>query len=211
MSQLEINRAVRHARRRRTLGADARCDECGSTDVVSLVKATTSPIPATKPTTSTTTPTPTPRTRTKRTRTTAEMAGEPAPCPTGTKVTGRVAQTSAPPRVLCYEHLLLQQGKATVEAHHPLGKANDPSTVGALGNLHRALSDSQQDWPEEVRRNPQRNPLWWIAGILYSLHDYLHWLVDRCRQIGDLLVKAGHWAEQQGGPQWWVAAGIAIP
>ena len=54
-------------------------------------------------------------------------------------------------------------------------------------------------------------PLWWIAGIFYSLHDYLQWLMQRCRTIGNLLVKAGHWAEQQGGPQWWLAAGIQIP
>jgi hypothetical protein len=113
--------------------------------------------------------------------------------------------------VLCYEHLLIQQGKATIEAHHPVGKANDPNTVGVAGNLHRALTDSQEDWPKEVRRNPHRNPLWWVAAIFYSLHDYLRWLMQRCHAIGDILVKAGHWAEQQGGPQWWVAAGIQIP
>jgi hypothetical protein len=107
--------------------------------------------------------------------------------------------------------LLVQQGKPTIEAHHPLGAANDSSTVGTLGNLHRGVSDSQQDWPAEVRNNPHRNPLWRVAGIFYSLHDYLQWLVRASRKIGDMLVQIGHWAEQQGGPQWWEDAGIQFP
>jgi hypothetical protein len=112
---------------------------------------------------------------------------------------------------VCYECLSIRQGKATTEAHHPLGQANDPATVETLGNLHRALSDSQVDWPEEVRCNVHRNPLWWVAGLFYSLHDYLKYVVRMSRTIAELLVKAGHWAEQLGGPRWWVAAEIVIP
>src|SRR5258706_2831829 len=140
MSQTDINRAVRQTHRSRSLGTAAKCDECGSTDVVSLVKTTAGRRPTT-------------RTRTKRTSTKAKTDGGSAPSPTNTKASGPASQTNAPPRVLCYEDLLLQQGKATIEAHHLLGNANDPSTVGVAGNLHRALTDSQEDWPEESRRN----------------------------------------------------------
>jgi hypothetical protein len=113
--------------------------------------------------------------------------------------------------LLCYERAQARDRKPTVEQHHPLGAANDPTTVGMPGNPHRNLSDQQLDWPDEVRHNEHRNPLWWIAGIFYALRDYLQWLERSCRQIGDILVKAGHWAGQQGGVGWWKDAGIQFP
>jgi hypothetical protein len=152
--------------------------------------------------------------RTVRTSRRARVLGPDAHCSRCgyTDQSALVQRTRQKQRViLCYECAQATDRKATAERHHPLGQANDPSTVGAIGNLHRDLSDRQLDWPEEVRKNEHRNPLWWIAGIFYSLYDYLQWLVEFPRRIGDMLVAAGHWAEQQGGPQWWVKAGITYP
>jgi hypothetical protein len=40
MTQTDLNRAVRHARRKRVLGPDARCSRCGCTDLTALTERT---------------------------------------------------------------------------------------------------------------------------------------------------------------------------
>jgi hypothetical protein len=202
MSQSDLNRAVRHARHARQLGSDPHCATCGSREPVSLVKPTAKGIA---------TPQSMPSAKSSRAPSAKSASTSPSTPHAKSTPSAKSAPSRTPHATLCYECLLIQHGKSSVETHHLLGQANDPSTVDTLGNLHRALTDSQQDWPEEVRHNTHRNPLWWLAGIFYSLHDYLAWLLRTCRKIGDLLVQIGHWAEQQGGTQWWAVAGVAIP
>ncbi len=67
------------------------------------------------------------------------------------------ALTKSNGQVLCYECHSVKHGRATVEAHHILGRANDPATVLVPGNLHRSLSDAHLDWRAELRSNPDRN------------------------------------------------------
>ncbi len=113
--------------------------------------------------------------------------------------------------ILCYECLCIEKGKATVERHHILGRANDPQTVGIPANLHRALSDGQQDWPETVRRNVNRDPLLWIAGLACSLRDLLAWLLDHCDDIIRFLVELAGTLRGRHGATWWEDLGIAAP
>jgi hypothetical protein len=46
-----------------------------------------------------------------------------------------------------------------MEEQHLLGKANDETTTGVLGNLHVRLTDAQTDWPREVRYNTESDPV----------------------------------------------------
>jgi hypothetical protein len=111
-------------------------------------------------------------------------------------------------KIWCYECASALQGKTTVEQHHVLGQANDSVMVGVPGNIHRALSDAQVDWPREVRYNADADPLRWIAAFFRSLRDLACWAVDRLETIAlwietlaDLLLAA--W-----GPRWWETTGV---
>jgi len=110
--------------------------------------------------------------------------------------------------IRCYECHCLEQGKATVEQHHPFGRANDPSTVAIPGNMHRPLSESQRDWPAEARQNPERDPLRWIAAGLYGLHDHLAWWLDWLQRLATWFLQLAEALRAQHGPQWWEALGI---
>src|SRR5689334_13004958 len=79
----------------------------------------------------------------------------------------------------CYECARAQEGRPTVEEHHILGEANDATTIGVPGNVHRALSDAEADWPTATRYNREGDPLRWIAALLRSLRDLAQWAVDR--------------------------------
>jgi hypothetical protein len=111
-------------------------------------------------------------------------------------------------RVWCYECARTQEGRTTAEAHHVVGRSNHPSTVGIPGNIHRTLSDAQEDWPKATRYNRESDPLRWIAALLRSLRDLAQWAGDRLESVAlwietlaDLLLDA--W-----GPTWWETKGI---
>ena len=111
--------------------------------------------------------------------------------------------------ICCYECHCQEQGKATTEAHHHLGRAIDPSTVTIPGNIHRALSDRQRDWPAEARDNPERDPLRWIAAGLYGLHDHLAWWLDWLQRLARWFMQLAESLQAQHGPQWWEVLGMA--
>ena len=158
MSEEQLKRVVRTTRRKRTLGPDARCAQCGCADLSALV-------------------------RRKH----------------GQKY-----------RILCYECAQGQDGKRTTERHHVVGHVNDKqATVEVPGNMHRALSDRQYDWPDEVRHNLQRDPLLWLAGLLYSIRDYLHYLVEIAGHIADWLVEAACTFRTKFGDTWWTELGLS--
>jgi len=139
----------------------------------------------------------------KRTRT----LGEDPRCPTCGETT-QAALVKTKIGIRCYECLCHEQGKRTVENHHPFGRANDPSTVAIPGNIHRPLSDAQRDWPAEARQNPERDPLRWIAAGLYGLHDHLAWWLDWLTRLATWFLELAEALRAQHGPQWWEALGI---
>ncbi len=110
--------------------------------------------------------------------------------------------------VRCYECRLLAQGKGSIEAHHHLGRAVDPATVAIPGNIHRDLSERQRDWPADVRTNPQRDPLLWLAAALMGLHDHLAWWVDWLGCIARWLVTLSQHLAARDGERWWEAIGL---
>jgi hypothetical protein len=111
--------------------------------------------------------------------------------------------------VLCYECLQRATGKQPVEAHHHLGRAVDPTTVNVPGNLHRDLSDRQYDWPAEMRRNPTRDPLLWLAAACLGLRDHLAWWVSQLSAISAFLVAASGALQRELGAAW--AVGLGLP
>lgn len=113
--------------------------------------------------------------------------------------------------VLCYECRCAEPGRATVEQHHHAGRANDPATVPVPGNLHRELSERQHDWPAEVRRNPERDPLLWLAAACYGLRDHLAWWAAWLARVADWLVALARELRDRSGPAWWMELGVGAP
>jgi hypothetical protein len=124
---------------------------------------------------------------------------------------GAAKQKAVPPLILCYECLLILQGKATTEAHHVLGKSNDASTtIPAPGNQHRHQSDLQQDWPEEVRDNCHRDPLLELAGWCLSLKDLLVCWIQRLGRVARWLLSLSQALRRYfKTPQWWEPLGVS--
>jgi len=113
-------------------------------------------------------------------------------------------------KIWCYECASLEDGQSAIEQHHLLGEANDPTTVGVPGNLHRVLSDAQIDWPQEVRYNHTRDPLLWIAGLCLSLRDIARELVGLLEGIATFLVQLSHALQERLGTMWWVVLGLDL-
>jgi hypothetical protein len=109
---------------------------------------------------------------------------------------------------VCYECRAGEAGKLTVEDHHHLGRANDPATVGVPGNLHRRLSEDQRDWPEDLKRNPDRDPLVWIAQGCQGMADHLAWWVGALSRASGWLVVLSAALRRVHGAAWWAALGV---
>jgi hypothetical protein len=110
--------------------------------------------------------------------------------------------------VVCYECRATEEGRATVEDHHVLGRANDSSTVGVPGNLHRRLSEAQRDWPEKLARNPDRDPLVWVAQGCQGMADHLAWWVGALSRMAGWLVALSAALRRTHGVTWWVSLGV---
>lgn len=91
------------------------------------------------------------------------------------------ALTGKYPNIVCYEHLLISEGKQPIEKHHPSGEHNDPDfTVPIPGNDHRILSNRQNyDWPDETLRNPNGSILRKAAAAIRGFLDMLRLIIDR--------------------------------
>lgn len=106
-------------------------------------------------------------------------------------------------RNLCYECMLAQQGKATIERHHVIGRHNAPTTIGVPGNQHRRLSDRQRDWPPETWRNTQGDPALRLAAMCRSLKDHLECWVEWLDGIARWLEAASAALAKRLGATWW--------
>ncbi len=120
------------------------------------------------------------------------------------------ALTGAYLNIKCYEHRCAQQGRSTVERHHPAGRKNNPKMeVTMAANDHRVMDDYKVDWPEETRRNPEGSPALRAAANLRSARDWLVMIAER------LLAPVIAWLEalekcmrKRHGPRWWEALGL---
>jgi hypothetical protein len=91
---------------------------------------------------------------------------------------------------LCYECVLIDQGRKPVERHHPFGR-DDPIVseidVEIPGNWHRAL-DARRALRDEVLKRPGDNPLHQIAAAVATLGEAADAFAD--------------FARRQGWPEW---------
>ncbi len=118
------------------------------------------------------------------------------------------ALTKAAGRVLCYECRCSEAGRATVEDHHVMGKANDPATIPVPGNAHRWLSDAQLDWPPGLRQNSERDPLIWLAQGCRGLGDHLAWWAKILAAVAAWLLALAAALRREHGAAWWGELGI---
>jgi len=93
-----------------------------------------------------------------------------------------------------------------MDNHHPAGEANDPTTIPAPVNDHRAeLNTAQADWPEKTLENRDGSPLLAFAGCMRGYVDtdaYLQnrLLLPRVPMIEELEV----FLIKKLGPNWWI-------
>lgn len=113
------------------------------------------------------------------------------------------ALTKSGDAIVCYECQAAASGKRTSERHHQLGRRTDPATVGIPGNLHRDLSDRQRDWPDAVLRNPERDPLLWLAAAILGFRDHVAWWIDWLDRIAAWLCSLASVLRDHHGPRWW--------
>jgi hypothetical protein len=111
--------------------------------------------------------------------------------------------------ITCYACQHIRNGRTTTERHHPLGRSSDPATVMVEGNIHRALSDLQIAWPTDVLRNPERDPLLWLAAAMLGLHDHLAWWVVWLERIATWLVQLARLLQEREGVRWWESLALA--
>lgn len=84
--------------------------------------------------------------------------------------------------VMCYECKARAEGKSGFERHHLFGRANSAFAVNLPANMHRRLSAMQEEWPEEVLRNPQGDPFMTMDATVFGILDLLKIAIDYARQ-----------------------------
>lgn len=123
----------------------------------------------------------------------------------------RLMNGSEPEELLCYEHMLMAQGRSPVELQHPAGQHNDPAfTVPFLGNLHRLMDEPKRDWPERTLRNPEGSPMLKAAACVRAVSDWLRLIIERLLGWVPTFLEAVDAAfTEQHGPRWWETLGLA--
>jgi hypothetical protein len=111
-------------------------------------------------------------------------------------------------KIWCYECARAHEGRPTVERHHVIGEANDASRIGVPGDVHRALSDAQEDWPEATRYNHDADPLRWIAALLRTLRDMAQWAVEKLETVALWTESCADMLRERLGSRWWETTGI---
>ena len=81
--------------------------------------------------------------------------------------------------VLCSDCFALAQGTSPIEAHHPLGEANDPAKMALRSSTHRFFTDRQRDWDPLTLEHKGSCETLWRAAALHALADVTAFLVER--------------------------------
>jgi uncharacterized Zn finger protein (UPF0148 family) len=99
-------------------------------------------------------------------------------------------------RVICYECQARIEGRKPTEAHHVMGKSNDPClTVEVPANDHQQLTDRWEDAPPETRENPYGSPLrkasgairCWLDILWVIIHQAVGWVPEFLEWLDDEL------------------------
>lgn len=145
----------------------------------------------------------------KRKNVTARRVGLGKECACGENRPKALIPRSKP--TICEKCKRLSDGRCTDDAHHVAGKSNHPLTMPVPVNDHVArLSESQYEWPQVTRENPDSSPLLAIAGCIRGFYDTIVYLLDR------LLLWAAEFVENLDafltfhfGRKWWLLPEVA--
>jgi hypothetical protein len=112
-------------------------------------------------------------------------------------------------RILCYECLSCDEGRSSVELHHVAGQHNLHHSVPIDGNEHRILSDMQEDWPVDTRRNSDGSPVLAVAAAIRGWLDTLRVIIERTMGwIPIFLERLDSWLRITIGDQYWLLHGF---
>jgi hypothetical protein len=145
----------------------------------------------------------------KRKATAARRVGQDARCTYCGEARPEALNLKSKP-ITCEECHRKRRGKTTMDQHHIAGRANSPITTSIPANDHRAeLSVAQQEWPKEVRENPDGCPLLRAAAhILGFVDTVIHYMREFLLWIADLLIALSAHLAQAWGRKWWLKSDL---
>ena len=113
--------------------------------------------------------------------------------------------------IICAACKRLKEGKSIMDAHHPAGENNNPTTISVFVNDHRAeLNVMQYDWPKATRENRDGSPLLAAAGCVRGFCDTLIYLVKKLLLwIPELLEKLDLFLSTALGAKYWLNTELA--
>lgn len=113
--------------------------------------------------------------------------------------------------VICYQCANAAHHRPVIEAHHPLGRANDQDTViNTPGNLHRMLDSNKGMWPEVVRNGAATDPLLFIVAVVLWVRDSAETLIVYAQAVVDFLLLLHGALVAKYGNEWRVALGLPM-
>jgi hypothetical protein len=117
--------------------------------------------------------------RFQRKATAARRVGVDAKCATCEESRPEALIAGSKP-IICAECQRKQKGQATMDNHHPAGKANSPVTIPVPVNDHRAiLSVAQYEWPKDTLENPTADPDREMAARIRGYMDMHRYLEEK--------------------------------
>ena len=141
----------------------------------------------------------------QRKSTAARRVGKNAQCTYCDETQPDALITNSKP-LTCAKCQRKRQGKTTVDDHHVAMRANNPGTMPALVNDHRAvLNVAQYEWPKKTRENPDGSPLIAAAGCIRGVMDYIFYLIEKFLYwSAGMLEELDAYLIERLGPQWWL-------
>jgi hypothetical protein len=137
----------------------------------------------------------------------ARRVGLDASCSCGEKRPEALIPGMSPPT--CAGCQRAKNREATMDNHHPFGRANSSMTIPVPVNDHRArLSIDQMDWPPSTLRNPQGSPLLAAAACIRGFVDTVLYLIGGLPWIADMLELLDDLQTKKFGPKWWINTGL---
>ena len=107
---------------------------------------------------------------------------------------------------LCQDCFAQRSDRSTIEQHHPAGAANFDHIVTLPANVHRILSDKQNDWNRETLQNPEQDPLLRAAAAVRGFSETCKAMIDSLLYwVGEFLEQLSEWLCDERGSYWWVA------
>lgn len=105
----------------------------------------------------------------------------------------------------CEECYRRHTGRSVYDAHHIAGRANSDVTIALPANVHRVLTDAQNDWEDRTMENPDRDPLLIAAG---SVRGFRETLQGVCDWVIAMLEALSAWLRQTYGDRWWIGTPV---